>query len=141
MKVLDTQLMEQFTMLLGGNCFKLNVIATSSSPLVTDHRILSRRKSGSSLRHRRLKNYEWMQTSCVCDRSFFFQRTIFANLNLSRYIIHTVGPIYDEDADNDSAKNGKAELLASCYKTSLELAVKNDLKHIVRNPVNPYASD
>jgi len=45
----------------------------------------------------------------------------------ARYIIHTVGPIYDEDAADDAEK---AELLASCYKTSLELAVKHDLKHI-----------
>jgi len=43
----------------------------------------------------------------------------------ARYIIHTVGPIYDEATNNENA-----ELLSSCYKTSLELAVKHDLKHI-----------
>ncbi|TFK75142.1 A1pp-domain-containing protein [Pluteus cervinus] len=41
------------------------------------------------------------------------------------HIIHTVGPVYSE-----SAKEEKAELLASCYRTSLELAVENSLRHI-----------
>ena len=76
-----------------------------------------------------------MRTPCVCNRSIF-KGIVFANLDFSRYIIHTVGPIYDEDADDDSVQKGKAELLASCYRTSLELAVKHDLKHIVRDPVN-----
>ncbi|KDQ56999.1 hypothetical protein JAAARDRAFT_280339 [Jaapia argillacea MUCL 33604] len=41
----------------------------------------------------------------------------------SQHIIHTVGPIYS-DPDED------APLLASCYRTSLELALKNSLRHI-----------
>jgi O-acetyl-ADP-ribose deacetylase len=56
----------------------------------------------------------------------------------SRYIIHTVGPIYDEDTDAET--NEKAELLASCYKTSLQLAIEHDLKHVVRESLNSYAS-
>ncbi|KAK0196772.1 A1pp-domain-containing protein [Armillaria mellea] len=44
---------------------------------------------------------------------------------LSKHIIHTVGPIY---SSND--RETKAKQLASCYRTSLELAVKNSLKHI-----------
>jgi len=43
----------------------------------------------------------------------------------SRHIIHTVGPIYSE-----SDVETKAQQLASCYKTSLQLAVDNSLKHI-----------
>jgi len=43
----------------------------------------------------------------------------------SRHVIHTVGPIYfSPDVET------KAEQLASCYKTSLQLAVANSLKHI-----------
>lgn len=52
----------------------------------------------------------------------------------SRYIIHTVGPSYDEDRDEEAAA-----LLASCYESSLKLAVKHDLKHVVR-VFNIYAS-
>ncbi|KAF8240726.1 A1pp-domain-containing protein [Tricholoma matsutake] len=43
----------------------------------------------------------------------------------ARYIIHTVGPSYDEDRDEEAAA-----LLASCYESSLKLAVKHDLKHV-----------
>jgi O-acetyl-ADP-ribose deacetylase (regulator of RNase III) len=43
----------------------------------------------------------------------------------SRHVIHTVGPIYfSPDVET------KAKQLASCYKTSLQLAVANSLKHI-----------
>jgi hypothetical protein len=48
--------------------------------------------------------------------------------------------MYDDDEDEEVVKNKNAELLASCYKTSLELAVKHDLKHIVRDPFNHYGS-
>ncbi|ESK90842.1 macro domain-containing protein [Moniliophthora roreri MCA 2997] len=43
----------------------------------------------------------------------------------SRHVIHTVGPIY-----NDSDIDLKAKQLASCYKSSLILAVENACKHI-----------
>ncbi|RDX57033.1 A1pp-domain-containing protein [Lentinus brumalis] len=43
----------------------------------------------------------------------------------SRHIIHTVGPVY-----SSSKAEEKAQQLASCYQTSLQLAVKNSLKHI-----------
>ncbi|PBK92922.1 A1pp-domain-containing protein [Armillaria gallica] len=43
----------------------------------------------------------------------------------SKHIIHTVGPIY-----SSKDRETKAEQLASCYRTSLKLAVKNSLKHI-----------
>ncbi|KAK0484017.1 A1pp-domain-containing protein [Armillaria novae-zelandiae] len=43
----------------------------------------------------------------------------------STHVIHTVGPIY-----SSKDRETKAEQLASCYRTSLELAVKNSLKHI-----------
>lgn len=43
----------------------------------------------------------------------------------ARHIIHTVGPIYSE-----KFKDEKAEQLVSCYRTSLELAAENELRHI-----------
>jgi len=43
----------------------------------------------------------------------------------SRHVIHTVGPVY-----SSSNVEEKAQQLASCYKTSLQLAVENSLKHI-----------
>ncbi|KAF8150614.1 A1pp-domain-containing protein [Crassisporium funariophilum] len=43
----------------------------------------------------------------------------------ARHIIHTVGPIYDEDEIEE-----RAEQLLSCYRKSLELAVENSMRHI-----------
>ncbi|RPD59654.1 A1pp-domain-containing protein [Lentinus tigrinus ALCF2SS1-7] len=43
----------------------------------------------------------------------------------SLHVIHTVGPIY-----SSSNVEEKAQQLASCYQTSLQLAVKHSLKHI-----------
>lgn len=45
------------------------------------------------------------------------------NLTTSSYIIHTVGPVYGSCPD-------VAELLASCYKNSLDLAKENGLTSI-----------
>ncbi|OGQ84700.1 MAG: O-acetyl-ADP-ribose deacetylase [Deltaproteobacteria bacterium RIFCSPLOWO2_12_FULL_60_19] len=42
----------------------------------------------------------------------------------AKYVIHTVGPVYGRGGKE------KAELLASCYRNSLALAVKNGLKTI-----------
>jgi O-acetyl-ADP-ribose deacetylase (regulator of RNase III) len=42
----------------------------------------------------------------------------------ARYVIHTVGPIYGRDAERE------AELLAACYRNSLELAVQNAVASI-----------
>ncbi|KAJ7052580.1 A1pp-domain-containing protein [Mycena amicta] len=41
----------------------------------------------------------------------------------SKHIIHAVGPVY-------SRSENRARQLASCYRMSLDIAVKNDLKHI-----------
>lgn len=42
----------------------------------------------------------------------------------AKYVIHTVGPIYHDGRHNED------KLLASAYKTSLELAIKNNIKSI-----------
>jgi len=43
----------------------------------------------------------------------------------AKHVIHAVGPVYySGDVEN------KATELRSCYKTSLEITVQNDLKHI-----------
>jgi O-acetyl-ADP-ribose deacetylase (regulator of RNase III) len=42
----------------------------------------------------------------------------------ARFVIHTVGPIYAD------GRSGEAELLASCYRCSLELAVQHELTTI-----------
>jgi O-acetyl-ADP-ribose deacetylase len=46
--------------------------------------------------------------------------------DIRQHVIHTVGPIY-----SSSNVETKAEQLASCYRTSLQLAVANSLTHIV----------
>jgi len=43
----------------------------------------------------------------------------------ARHVIHTVGPIYSE-----KFKEEKADQLSSCYRTSLELAAENELRHV-----------
>ncbi|MDO4546066.1 MAG: O-acetyl-ADP-ribose deacetylase [Bacillota bacterium] len=45
------------------------------------------------------------------------------NLKTTRYIIHTVGPVY-------SGKAHDAELLASCYERSLDLALEKGCRSI-----------
>ncbi|MGB9735279.1 MAG: O-acetyl-ADP-ribose deacetylase [bacterium] len=42
----------------------------------------------------------------------------------AKYVIHAVGPIYND------GKHGEDKLLAGAYRTSLELAIKNNLKSI-----------
>ena len=43
---------------------------------------------------------------------------------LARYVIHTVGPVWE------GGNSGEPELLASCYRESLWLAVENDIQSI-----------
>ena len=43
----------------------------------------------------------------------------------AKFIIHTVGPVWNNGTENEE------ELLASCYRTSLELAAENNIKTIV----------
>ena len=50
---------------------------------------------------------------------------ITAGYNLpARYVIHTVGPVWNGGA------RGEPELLASCYRSSLSLAARNNVKTI-----------
>ena len=42
----------------------------------------------------------------------------------ANYVIHTVGPVWQ------GGDSGEAELLASCYKESLQLAVDNDIQSV-----------
>jgi O-acetyl-ADP-ribose deacetylase len=42
----------------------------------------------------------------------------------AKHVIHTVGPVYGRGGDE------KAQLLASCYRNSLRLAVEHGLKTI-----------
>jgi len=54
------------------------------------------------------------------------QAKITKGYNLpARYVIHTVGPIWH------GGRSGEEELLASCYRNSLELAKKHLLKSVV----------
>lgn len=49
--------------------------------------------------------------------------TTAGNLH-SKYVIHTVGPVWNGD------KEEKSKLLADCYKNSLNLAIQNGIKTI-----------
>lgn len=42
----------------------------------------------------------------------------------AKYVIHTVGPVWD------GGNSGEPELLASCYKESLQLAVENSVQRV-----------
>lgn len=42
----------------------------------------------------------------------------------AKYVIHTVGPMWEDGT------SGEAELLASCYQESLQLAVENSIQSI-----------
>lgn len=46
-------------------------------------------------------------------------------------VIHTVGPVYDSDAADESERD-----LASCYTTSLKLAVENECKSIAFSAIS-----
>ena len=72
----------------------------------------------------RVEDYEGLQVACV-RLLFDALRLLLTPLN-RKHVIHTVGPIYHS---GDEEKNER--LLRSCYRSSLQLAVQHDLKHIV----------
>lgn len=74
----------------------------------------------------RAAGYEQLQAACRklggCEPG---DAKITPGFNLpARHIIHTVGPVYRGGA------HGEAQLLASCYRRSLEVAVQNDCKTV-----------
>ena len=79
----------------------------------------------------------WDQLQAAC-REIGFCRTddavITPGFNLrARFIIHTVGPVYAAGPVNEAGKkyNEEArELLASCYRRSLEIAAQNGVRTI-----------
>lgn len=79
--------------------------------------------------HRGCQNNKRLQLARVCCSSFFATTSFFLTISsvLRKHVIHTVGPIYDEDDADQCAK-----LLASCYRRSLEVAEENSLKSVVR---------
>ena len=52
------------------------------------------------------------------------QARITSGFDLAKFVIHTVGPVWHGGA------RGEAELLASCYRESLRLALENGLRRI-----------
>ena len=48
----------------------------------------------------------------------------------SKFVIHTVGPVWQDGA------NGEPQLLASCYRNCLQLAVENQIQTIIFPSIN-----
>lgn len=74
----------------------------------------------------RAAGWEQLQAACRklggCETG---NAKITLGFNLpARHIIHTVGPVYRDGA------SGEPELLASCYRRSLEVAVENDCRTV-----------
>jgi O-acetyl-ADP-ribose deacetylase (regulator of RNase III) len=74
----------------------------------------------------RAAGYEQLQGACRqlggCETG---EAKITPGFNLpARHIIHTVGPVYRD------GRHGEAELLASCYRRSLEVGAENGCKTI-----------
>jgi O-acetyl-ADP-ribose deacetylase (regulator of RNase III) len=74
----------------------------------------------------RAAGYEQLQAACRklggCETG---DAKITPGFNLpAKHIIHTVGPVYRDGA------HGEPELLASCYRRSLEVALENNAKTI-----------
>ena len=74
----------------------------------------------------RAAGYEELQAACRklrgCETG---DAKITPGFNLpARHVIHTVGPVYRDGA------HGEPELLASCYRRSLEVAVASDCKTV-----------
>ena len=73
----------------------------------------------------RSKDHPRVQTSCV-SFGLFLALTVLVDQYTSRHVIHAVGPVYTV-----RGKEEKATQLTSCYKTSLDLAAENGIRHIV----------
>ncbi len=73
----------------------------------------------------RSKNHPRVQTPCV-SFGFFLPLTALVDQYTRCHVIHAVGPVYTV-----RGKEEKATQLTSCYKTSLNLAAENGIRHIV----------
>lgn len=62
--------------------------------------------------------------SLFCSHLPFRKRPLASS---RRHVIHTVGPVYAQSEAEEKAKQ-----LASCYRTSMEVAVENGARHVVR---------
>lgn len=79
-----------------------------------------------------IKDHPRLQTPSV-SFSIFLSSSALVDWFARRHIIHTVGPVYTV-----RDKEEKAAQLTSCYKTSLELAVENAIRHIVSMPLSLF---
>lgn len=115
-------------MLLLAKNFLKNVRQSQYLGSVGDHRLMcciGRGLGGCSTGESKITKGHDLP-ACVC--ALILCNFDFSNPPYRKHIIHTVGPIY-----SDSDFELRAKQLASCYTTSLALAVENSLKQIVGN--------
>ena len=103
-----------------GRLISRDLITTFSPTLVLSGRLLNGCRTGQS---KITRGYD-LPAFVLCSAHFSWY--CVADTLLRLYVIHTVGPIY-----SSKEKEERAEQLASAYKTSLEVAVENSIRHVV----------